>query len=165
MDVEKVEISCPTCKRNRTVTRSMVCLIRSQKTTGKCRSCSSKGNKCRLGTRHSLETRQKMHLASFGKPKTKEHRLNISKAKKGTIAVSGDRQWLWKGNDVGYFALHHWVRRNLGKPRECVFCGENQKRLNWASISHKAKRDLRDYVSLCPSCHAKYDLKGGHAYG
>jgi len=33
--------------------------------------------------RHSAETKEKMSKIALGKPKTKEHRLNLSKAKKG----------------------------------------------------------------------------------
>lgn len=32
------------------------------------------------------------------------------------------------------------------------------KRYEWASISRKNIRDLSDWVSLCPSCHRKYDI-------
>ena len=44
-----------------------------------------------------------------------------------------------------------------GTPKECVYCGEVEKRLEWASISHKAKRDLNDYITLCVPCHRNYD--------
>jgi hypothetical protein len=70
------------------------------------------------------------------------------------------REWL--GDDIGYVPLHAWVRRKLGKAYECVYCGSSKdegKRIHWASISHEAKRDLNDYMSLCASCHKKYDGK------
>jgi hypothetical protein len=71
----------------------------------------------------------------------------------------GEKNHKWKGDKVGYFSLHNWVKRKLGKPKECVYCGRDalDTRIHWASISHKAKRDINDYISLCPSCHWKYD--------
>lgn len=71
----------------------------------------------------------------------------------------GKDHYLWKKDEVGYSALHSWVRRNLGKIRECVYCGEDEKRIEWASISHHAKRDLNDYIPLCIPCHREYDRK------
>ncbi len=65
----------------------------------------------------------------------------------------------WKGKNASYSALHHWVKFHLGKPQECVYCGEVNN-IQWASVSHQAKRDLTDYISLCVSCHKIYDLKG-----
>jgi hypothetical protein len=116
------------------------------------------------GKKMPEEMKKKMSLASLGKKKSAEHALNIGKGHLGMVAVEGDKQWLWKGDKVGYFALHHWVNRKLGKPCECVYCG-SEKKLQWASVSHKAKRDLNDYISLCVSCHKNYDLRGGVFYG
>jgi hypothetical protein len=64
----------------------------------------------------------------------------------------------WKGDNVGYYALHAWVKKELGKPTFCSFNKTHKsKRFEWASISHNAKRDLSDYITLCVSCHRKYD--------
>ena len=63
----------------------------------------------------------------------------------------------WKGEKAGYQAIHIWVRKMLGKARECGVCNNSSaKRYEWANISEKYKRDLKDYVSLCQSCHVKY---------
>lgn len=72
-------------------------------------------------------------------------------------AISNENHYLWKGDKAGYQSIHHWIRKQLGKPMECVYCGDRDKRLEWASISHKARRDLNDYISLCCKCHSKYD--------
>lgn len=58
----------------------------------------------------------------------------------------------WKGDGVGYFALHAWMRRHLAKPESCTDCGEI-KRLELANISQEYKRDLRDWEWLCRRCH------------
>jgi phage portal protein BeeE len=52
--------------------------------------------------------------------------------------------------------LHIWVEKNLGKPKECVLCGEkNRKRYHWANISNRYKKDLSDWRRLCVPCHRR----------
>lgn len=66
----------------------------------------------------------------------------------------------WKGDSVGYFGLHNWVRYHKGKPQFCERCGsanEGIRKYHWANISHKYLRDLNDWIRLCVSCHKKYD--------
>src|SRR3990167_2922924 len=36
--------------------------------------------------------------------------------------ITGDKHPLWKGKDVGYGALHSWIKRNLGKAVWCAHC-------------------------------------------
>jgi len=71
----------------------------------------------------------------------------------------GIKNGMWKGNGVGYFGLHLWIKRMLGAPLKCVHCGTtNQDRvLQWANISGEYKRDVKDFMSLCVPCHSKYD--------
>ena len=111
------------------------------------------------GKKHTKETRLKMSLASKGKKKSEEHRKNIAKV------TFGEKNPSWKGNKVGYRALHHWVERNIGKVNYCEHCGldkkpENKKRyFQWANKSHKYLRELTDWIRLCLKCHKKYDRK------
>ena len=96
--------------------------------------------------------------------------LNLGKfSKKGSIApmkgrkrpdITGKKHRYWKGDNVGYYALHRWVERNLGKPDICEHCGESGlsgKQIHWANKSHKYKRDLNDWIRLCVKCHGIYD--------
>lgn len=94
----------------------------------------------RIGYKHTEETKEKMRGANNKK---------------------------WKGENVGYFALHHWVNRHKGKAQICTFCHKRGKgrSIHWANISHQYKRDLNDYFSLCVSCHKEHDKKGGYIYG
>lgn len=83
-------------------------------------------------------------------------------AKLGKFIKPNELNHNWKGDEVSYRGLHDWVRRHLGKAKKCNFCGivgNREKRIliEWASKSHKAKRDLSDYISLCVPCHRKYD--------
>jgi len=67
----------------------------------------------------------------------------------------------WKEN-VKYRGNHMWVYRNLGKPQKCEFCGKEKttpKSIHWANKSHRYIRDLNDWISLCASCHKKYDIE------
>jgi len=64
----------------------------------------------------------------------------------------------WKGDDVGYNSLHEWVIKRLGRPSLCNFCGTLESgRFEWANLSGKYQRDLKDWARLCNSCHQKYD--------
>lgn len=77
----------------------------------------------------------------------------------------GEKHFAWKGDDVGYVSLHTWVRSRLGKPEVCFFCGTTEsKKFEWANISGLYHRDLNDYMSLCKSCHVKYDKKNNSIY-
>lgn len=62
----------------------------------------------------------------------------------------------YKGEFVGYFALHMWVHRKKGKPKKCECCG-SKKNLQWANKSWTYQRDLDDWFSLCFRCHRVYD--------
>ncbi len=81
--------------------------------------------------------------------------------------VTGDKNSNWQGIKVGYDGIHHWVRFHKGKPKVCILCKitDNEKRLHWANINHKYQRNIDDYISLCPACHTKYDLKNNTKLG
>lgn len=78
--------------------------------------------------------------------------------------MTGSNHHKWKGNKVGYDALHNWVERQLGKPKYCSGCKKvgnsvnNVWNVHWANKSHKYKRDLWDWLALCRKCHYQYDL-------
>lgn len=67
----------------------------------------------------------------------------------------------WKGDNVGYRALHRWVEGRMGKPKGCAHCGQDnpEKRYHWANISKQYKRLTTDWVRLCTKCHGAYDRK------
>ena len=79
----------------------------------------------------------------------------------------------WKGNKVGYGALHCYIKKLFGKPVQCEHCGiknknvtykksnkiEKRSRVQWANKSGKYLRDRNDWLQLCPKCHAKYDKR------
>src|SRR2546423_10956461 len=68
--------------------------------------------------------------------------------------VTGENSKSWKGDKVGYTALHAWIRRQLGTPNVCEHCGTTDaKRYEWANISGQYKRNLFDWIRLCKRCH------------
>ena len=41
---------------------------------------------------------------------------------------------------------------------KCQYCNsEDKKKYEWANISRKYKRDLKDWIRLCTKCHIIYD--------
>lgn len=100
--------------------------------------------------------------------KTKEYKIKTSKTwfKKGAtphnagkVFMPEDKNPAWKGDDVGYHALHHWVSRHMGRPKLCSVCGQDDpsKRYEWANISREYKRDKGDWIRMCKKCHNDYD--------
>lgn len=82
--------------------------------------------------------------------KQKSRREKISKAH------SGNGNPMWKGDEVGYTALHNWVRRRLKKPDLCPYC-EEVPPYDLANISGEYRRDLSDWRWLCRRCHMAED--------
>jgi len=89
-----------------------------------------------------------------------EKRKKISESLIGKVV--GSKNYLWKGDGVGYVSLHRWVARWKGKPNKCEHCGkvsDKPREMQWANIDHNYYRDLEEYIRLCAKCHAKYDLE------
>lgn len=76
------------------------------------------------------------------------------------ISNSGELHPNWKGDNVSYFVLHKWVRKNKVKTGICLHCSFN-KRTYWANKSHLYERNLNDWIELCSKCHHKYDSETG----
>lgn len=62
----------------------------------------------------------------------------------------------WKGDKVGYNALHNWIRRHKPKPKLCEEC-KKKKPDDLANISGEYKRDIDDFKWVCRGCHMKSD--------
>jgi hypothetical protein len=93
----------------------------------------------------------------FGKTHTDETKEKMRQKKLGMV---GDRANRWAGDSVGYYGLHSWVNRELGK---ALGCSNNpnhiSSRYHWANKSGEYRRDVTDWLSLCPSCHKKDGVK------
>lgn len=126
----------------------------------------SKGTQFKKGHVHSPETIEKLRKSHLGLPSgnkgnkySKEVRLKMSQLMK--IRFEDEtRHPNWKGEEVGYRALHVWVVKMLGQPKKCEHCLKTDlkfRQYHWANKSHKYKRDLTDWIRLCAKCHKKYD--------
>lgn len=62
----------------------------------------------------------------------------------------------WKGDDVGYHALHSWISRTWEKSTRCDFCGL-VKKLDWANKYGIYNRERENWLNLCRKCHINYD--------
>ena len=62
----------------------------------------------------------------------------------------------WKGDNVGYRALHQWVRKYLPSPEKCQMCNEI-KRLTLANITGEYNRSFCNWLYLCYKCHNRID--------
>ena len=140
-----------------------------------------KGVALRLGIKHTQESKDKMSAARKGLF-TEAQRKQISERMKGNKNLLGHKKSKetiakfkathakngnlresnspgWKGDNVKYSALHEWVKRYKGTPKECTQCGldDPNKTYHWANISHEYSRDLDDFIRMCASCHKYYD--------
>jgi hypothetical protein len=64
----------------------------------------------------------------------------------------------FKGTEVGYHALHSWVRRHFGIPLKCEQCG-SEVNLRWASKDWEYTRERSSWWPLCQRCHTVYDMQ------
>ena len=107
----------------------------------------------------------KICLVKTGKNKFCSKKCSHAGRNKSNLKRGADNM-NWKGDNVGYRSLHHWVERYLGKPITCNNCGLeelNTRKIHWANKSGKYLRDLSDWERLCIKCHQKRDgnlLKG-----
>jgi hypothetical protein len=87
--------------------------------------------------------------------------------------ATGGRHGLWKGEKVGYHALHAFLSRRYGKPKECAACGvagvskNGRWTIEWANTTGVYNRQLKNWKKLCVSCHRKEDNvpRKRNAYG
>lgn len=83
-------------------------------------------------------------------------RANPKNLSAGLIGENG-RHPQWKGDAVGYRAMHARIVQRRGKARErdCTDC--EKKACDWSQIHGTAGKDVMDYEPRCRRCHLKYD--------
>jgi len=62
----------------------------------------------------------------------------------------------WKGDQVGYSALHRWIRSHKEKTGVCQWC-KHKGTTQFANLDGKYSRDVNDYIELCIPCHKYFD--------
>lgn len=75
-----------------------------------------------------------------------------------THPLKSERHPHWKGETVGYYALHTWVKRNFGAAVECEECASTRN-VEWSNTDRKYTRDRDTWRTLCASCHRIYDIR------
>ncbi len=77
--------------------------------------------------------------------RTKKHNKNIS------LNRLDNKNPNWKGNKVGYTALHGYINRNYKKPLLC----ENCKKVKPYDLANKGiyDRNIKNWEWLCRRCH------------
>ncbi|MFA5128568.1 MAG: NUMOD3 domain-containing DNA-binding protein [Patescibacteria group bacterium] len=116
--------------------------------------------------KRSEEQKRKMSVThkKIGTPWLIGKKLSEKTKQKMKYSHKGSKNYLWKGDLVGYRALHRWVQTWKGKADHCEACGDDKKYRNprhyqWANVDHKYRRVLEDYISFCVKCHKKFDSK------
>jgi hypothetical protein len=109
-----------------------------------------------------------------GIPKTQEHIMAASRARKGvpSLSLRGEKHFGWKGDKAGYSSMHDWVRLRFPCPENCQKCGRKNYKIhhvpsngkeydtNYLHLSNKSgqyTRSLEDWWYVCPKCHSALD--------
>jgi len=90
---------------------------------------------------------------SWNKGLTKNNNPTLLEISKNEM---GENNPYWKGDNVGYYPLHQWIKKYKPKPQFCVICGINPP-YDLANISGKYKRDVNDFKWVCRRCHMEED--------
>ena len=71
---------------------------------------------------------------------------------------NGNDHHNWKGEEVGYHALHIWLAKHKTKTGICSRCNA-ERYTEWANIApgRPRSRNLDDYVEVCKPCHMELD--------
>ena len=112
-------------------------------------------NKGIYGIHCSPNTEFKVGVHNSPDTEFKKGNIPLHKGKE-LVAIQNEKHPNWKGDSVGYGALHSWIKRKFGLANKCCQCGSD-KNVDWANKSRTYKRDLSDWMQLCKKCHRVYD--------
>jgi len=115
------------------------------------------------GKKRNSETIEKIRIANIGRKQSKVTKEKRSETLKRIghrpPVMFGKENPIWKGNKAGSDAMHKWVYSKKDKAKICDICGKKEGKIEWCNKDHTYKRKLDDYISLCTSCHRKWDIK------
>jgi hypothetical protein len=116
---------------------------------------------------------------NIGKKYPEDHKLNISKSKKGKKLsdehrliciqnlpkkdLTNEKHPLWKGDNVSNKGLHKYVRRHFQPPEKCQLCNQNPAK-ELANITGIYNRELKNWAYFCHICHKHFDNVGVRAW-
>lgn len=110
------------------------------------------------GRRHSKETRRKISEAMMGENNPMYGRERPDHSSR----YLGPNNPMWKGDDVGYTALHHWIRNNKPNNGLCEINGCKRSVYDAACVTNIYSRDFSNWKFLCRSHHMKVDYNSGN---
>jgi len=107
------------------------------------------------GQRSSLKTEFKKGHATWAKGKVRPFGdpWNLGKSHE---AVKAEKNKNWKGDAVGYEAVHRWMLKWHLWPKQCQACS-SQGRMTLANVSKRYTREPSDWIILCYRCHWYFD--------
>ena len=109
--------------------------------------------------KHSEKTKRKIGLANSialkGRIQSTETKRKIGKAN------TGKNNGMWKGNKIGFQALHGWIKTNHKNPDLCQIC-KKVPPYDLANINPKYNpktytRNIKNWEWLCRKCHMEKD--------
>lgn len=119
-----------------------------------------KGHKINQGRKVNEETRNKKSITNKLRGIKPPSTLGLKHSIESIEKRCGKNHYNWKGDNVGYFGLHEWVKKTMGQPKNCEHCPKTDlkgMKIHWANISGKYRRDVNDWVRLCVKCHWDFD--------
>lgn len=112
-----------------------------------------------VGTNHPM----------YGKTHSTDTKIKISLSRKGKYTgpanhyygkvrpeIKGYKNPSWKGDKVGYYALHRWLGNYFPKPELCQICKKKPPN-ELANITGIYNRDFCNWMYMCFKCHKIYD--------
>jgi hypothetical protein len=93
---------------------------------------------------------QKENNPMWGQHHSRETKELMSQCKRA------DANGVWKGDNVGYSALHEWVRKYYVKPELCAVCNIKPP-FDLANKTGVYDRNFSNWQWLCRSCHMRLD--------
>ena len=105
----------------------------------------------------------KLAISIANKWKQKHLWMKHSEETKKKISISNlwslSSQWKW--DEVGYMAIHNWLRDKFWKSNCCEnpHCQKKSIQYQYALIQWKEyERKRENFIMLCRSCHKKMDM-------
>ena len=113
------------------------------------------GKKGVLAAAYGIKRSEEFKAAKRAQRHTEEFKDRLSNLRKG------EKNPIWKGDDVGNNALHAWVKRNLPKPNICQTDGCMKAPYDLSNITGIYDRNFENWKYYCRSHHMKFDYDSG----
>ena len=69
----------------------------------------------------------------------------------------GEKNPMWKGDNVTYRSLHNYISVHKIRYNKCELCSKENIKTCFASKDNSYTRDIKDWIRLCYKCHYKAD--------